>query len=123
MKKAVLKIWRLPDTDSVSWVKAFDDVPFREIWHNNSYGSAGLPPGKVPTLGAIDPCNPGVVYLISVTKLFAVELETRRTLSWAHCFLDVGVGRFIHSSTDICTWVIPSATTQTHLPTCPGNLL
>jgi hypothetical protein len=118
----VLKFWSLcADDDTDEQWKPCYTIPFSVIWDSEEYLAAGLPPCEIPSLGLVDYHDPSLVYLISGSMMFKVDFGTANTVGYSTFFYtDIGVGISRHSSLELCTWKLPSATTTATSSTSKG---
>lgn len=97
-----IKLWTLADDQTGKWMLNYE-VPFDDIWADQSYESTGLPKER-PAIALIHPNKPHVVYFLLKGQLFGVDLQTKTVTKSA------SIGRGDEScGSPFITWELPSS--------------
>jgi hypothetical protein len=93
------------------------EVPFAEIWDNETYADAGLHPGEVPHVALVDPNDHCVVYFFQGSKLFGLDVLKKQVITCKECLIDRDQVIMFQSSRPIVdAWELSSPP-----PTLPGD--
>ncbi|XP_062224776.1 uncharacterized protein LOC133923507 [Phragmites australis] len=100
-------MWTLVDPEGPHHWKFEYEAPFAEIWADESYITAGLPPQKVPALALVHPSNHEVVYFFHGSSLFAVDMRARRVLACEACLISPHLQLQFQTSRFVDAWELP----------------
>ncbi|XP_062209246.1 uncharacterized protein LOC133911036 [Phragmites australis] len=104
---AAVCMWTLVDPEGPNHWEFEYEAPFSEIWADEGYIKAGLPPQKVPALALVHPNNHAVVYFFHGTSLFAVDMRARRVLDCEECLIDHHLQLQFQTSRFVDAWELP----------------
>lgn len=106
-----VSMWTLANPerpDGEEWEHEYD-VLLEDIWADESYMAAGLPPNKVPAIALIHPKNHGVIYFFHGSRLFAMDMRAteRRVLECENCLMDYAMLDEFHNARFVHAWELP----------------
>ncbi|NP_001131217.1 putative DUF1618 domain containing family protein [Zea mays] len=83
-----VRMWTLEDPERPDpWTLEYE-VPLADIWNNETYANARLPPGEVPQVALVDPNNHCVVYFFQGSKLFGFDMQNKQVIACKKCLID-----------------------------------
>jgi hypothetical protein len=101
-------MWTLQDPEGPDpWTFEYE-VPFAEIWDNETYADAGLPPGEVPHVALVDPNDHCVVYFLQGSKLFSLDVRKKQVIACKESLIDRDQVILFQSSRPVVdAWELP----------------
>ncbi|KAL6850255.1 hypothetical protein ACP4OV_020882 [Aristida adscensionis] len=93
----------LDDPETAEWTLEYE-VAFTDIWADDTYTAAGLPPETGPSLALIHPYNPDVLYFYVNEYLVGVDMRARKLVEFApHELPDPSSSSFV----GLVAWQLP----------------
>jgi hypothetical protein len=111
-----VRMWTLEDPERPDpWTLEYE-VPFAEIWDNETYAHAALPRGEVPHVALVDPNDHCVVYFFQGSKLFGLDVRKKQVIACKECLIDRDQVTLQSSRPIVHAWELPPP------PTLLGDL-
>uniref|UniRef100_A0A0E0JGA5 DUF1618 domain-containing protein n=1 Tax=Oryza punctata TaxID=4537 RepID=A0A0E0JGA5_ORYPU len=105
--KPVVSMWTLVDQNAGIW-RLNCQALVKDIWNDEGYKATKLP-REIPTVAFIHPELPGdVAYFLMRSRLFGVDLNTRKVLEWKF-FAMLNPPMRYHSSRFVRPWSCPNS--------------